>query len=129
MKTLYYAHSLITYATDKEKNELAIIKRVFPEYKIINPEEIPYTGMNNCLIRVRSCTILVYSEYKYHIGKGVYLEIQEAKSAGLPIFCIRDHKVLEYESSRVNNQNDWKVEHAITYVGREVTTHYGRQVS
>ncbi len=124
-KKLYYAHSLITYASDKEKNELEVIKKIFPDYEIVNPEKISYTGMNDCLVRVRSCTILVYSEYKQHIGKGVYLEIQEALSAGIPIFYVNNYNISEFGSLQITNQNDWKVKFATTLLGREVQQYDG----
>lgn len=90
-KQVYYAHSLKIYNTRREKNELRYLKRKF--FKIFNPKtELQWdsmTKMQPYFEAVQGSTLIIASEYKKYIGKGVFDEIKIALKNKIPAFCLK----------------------------------------
>jgi len=113
MKLLYYAHSKLSYGTRKEKRELRLIRKEFPEYKIINPGTINFVSMyengimDECKSIVRQVHIVVASEYDKHIGRGVFEELSEKTKAKK--FLLRNKQFIENFSVRIVDKEDWRV--------------------
>jgi hypothetical protein len=117
MKTLYYAHSIRIYDTRKEKKELRLIKKEFPDYKIINPADIKLTGssaeiMQAYLNIVKTVDALVFSEYLEHIGKGVFLEIDMAVDKDIETQLLRKKKFNHNFRVRIIDPDDWAIRYA-----------------
>jgi hypothetical protein len=72
------------YGSEQERRELAAIRARYPHrdgHEIINPAtDLPdFRGqIEPYLAIVRSCSVVVYSEYQFFVGKGVLMEICEA---------------------------------------------------
>ena len=94
---IYYAHHLWKYNTNIEKYELDVIKRYFPNAKIINPNGHIEQGreesiiMKDCLEIIKNCNILVFSSVNGIVGRGVIDEFNKASKLGLPIYYIMDN--------------------------------------
>ena len=103
----YYAHSMQIYNTDREQQELDIIKKHF--IKVICPNnDIGDTskGMRTYLQVVKWADVVVASEYKGHIGGGVYSEVHYALINKIPVFCLRDGNLYPViDAKEVDPQN------------------------
>ena len=117
MKELYYAHSMATYGTRKERQELQRIRKRFPDHKIINPAEIELTGdgtkkMQTCVDVVKQANVLVLSEYRKHIGRGVAVELETAVEENIKRYLLRGRKFIDKFTSIAVDPNDWKIRYA-----------------
>jgi hypothetical protein len=87
---VYYAHSLLSYGTEKEKEELAHIKSIFHDVICPNNDIGEATrGLTAYLAIIRWSDILIASEFQSHIGMGVYKEIEYALSLNKRCLCLR----------------------------------------
>ena len=109
---IYYAHSMLTYNTVKEKQELKWLKK---KYEVIDPNnDIGEQGIIEPYLKaISKCQGIICSEYEKHIGKGVYLEIEHALKLKLPVRCLRKNYLGNYlkdvKGLQVVNEWDWKV--------------------
>ena len=103
----YYAHSMQIYNTDREQQELMTIKQLYK--KVICPNhDIGDTsrGMRTYLNVVKWSDVVVASEYKGHIGGGVYSEVHYALINKIPVFCLRDGNLYPViDAKEVDPQN------------------------
>lgn len=116
-KKLYYAHSMITYGTRKERRELNRIRKRFPDHEIINPAEVKFAGngaemMQVCIEIVKQVDVVVLSEYRKHIGRGVYLELEAAVRGNVERYLLRGRRFMSRFVSRTDDPDDWKVRYA-----------------
>ena len=113
MKTLYYAHSKRIYGSRQEKRELKLIKKQFPECKIINPDEIIFMNLDEekiieeCKWFVKKADVIIASEYKKHIGRGVFEELSVKTKAKK--YLLRGKKFIENFSVKIVDRDDWCV--------------------
>lgn len=110
MKTLYYAHSKRIYRTRQEKRELKLIKKKFPNHEIVNPGAINWRMtepeiMIRCKEIVRKADVVICSEYRDHIGRGVFEELSVKTKAKK--YLLRKKKFIENFSMRIINKDDW----------------------
>jgi len=113
---IYYAHSKKIYNTPREKKELAYLKKKYRNKSTIvcpNKDMGELGNIEPYLKKVRECHTVVCSEYKKHVGRGVFEEISEALNKGKDVFVLRKG-LLGFKLKRVNNVvwadiNDWKV--------------------
>ena len=117
MKKVYYAHSKRIFGTEREKLELQQIKWQFIGYKIINPSELPLTGaeadkMKTCFNIIGNMDVIVFSEYKGHVGRGVYDEITIGEEEGCEIQLLRNNKFKKGVKLQIVDRTDWKVNYA-----------------
>ena len=119
MVNVYYAHSILIYNTKREKKELRFLRKKFSS--IFNPNtDIIWddtTKMEPYFRAVKNSDILVVSELKNHIGKGVFDEIKTALNSNILVLCLR-RKFFKYSLRKVKdvellNEEDWK-----TYYGK-----------
>ncbi len=115
---IYYAHSMNIYGKKQEKQELKLIKNVFPKADIINPAKYEKKWkkdsgkeiMKKCLDLLSRCDIIVFSavehEGGYFVGRGVYIEVKFAEELGKEVYFLRDNLenifILE-----MFDENDW----------------------
>jgi hypothetical protein len=116
---LYYSHSKKIYGTREEWEQLDFLRAYFPDFEIINPNggipgyfnDTELFIMRRCLRTVRSCSLVVATEYKGFLGKGVYLEIKEALEWKVPILIPRVSKsqttFLDVKCVRTTNTENW----------------------
>lgn len=111
---IYYAHSKLIYNTKRESRELSYLMKRYAN-NIVDPNKMmgelgsiePYLNM------VRTCNIVVCSEYKEHVGYGVYREIAEAFKFNKDVFVLRKSflgfKLIRVKRIIIFDPNDWKV--------------------
>ena len=109
VERIYYAHSMQTYGTLKEKQELKILRKKFPNVLCPNQDiGDAQNGMSAYLKIVEWADLVVVSEYEGFIGKGVYAEIQHAHNSGIPVKCLRRRKLLEVIDTSIYNPSDYR---------------------
>ena len=108
MQVVYYAHSMLKYNTNVEHIEQDYIVKCFPGIQIINPGVFKYSDMSQYLSEVKKCNIVIFTEYKKHVGRGVYEEVQEAKRVGIPTFLLRDG-IFYNVMLEIYNCDEWAV--------------------
>ncbi len=115
MKKVYYAHSKCIYNTKREKKELRFLRKKFSS--VYNPNTAikwdNTTKMEPYFKAVKNSDIVVVSEYRYHVGKGVYDEIKIAINSNILVLCLK-RKLLKYRLQQVKsvklvNEQDWKI--------------------
>jgi hypothetical protein len=110
---VYYAHSMKIYGSDREKKEIAYIKKKFKS--VVNPAvDLIWQGSMELYFKaVKESDIVICSEYEKHIGKGVFDEIFTALLLEKKVFCIRKlgrgYKLLEVSRVEVVDKDDWSV--------------------
>ena len=114
VKKIYYAHSMYIYNTRREKKELEFLRNEFQS--VCNPnKDITWdnnTKMEPYFEAVKNSDIVVASEYKKHIGKGVFDEIMTAINNNITVLCLR-RKLFKYQLYKIANveivnDQDWK---------------------
>lgn len=97
MKTnrkIYYAHFIGIYNTHQEKRDINLLKTLFPEDEIINPNQFVHQENSKKLEKpmvyfenlVKSCDIIAFRGcVNGKIGAGVFKEIEVANELGLPV--------------------------------------------
>jgi len=109
---VYYSHSMRIYDTKREQKELEIIKNHWKGHvKILNPNgEIQWEGsMEPYLKAAHKTDYVVCSEYKEHVGKGVFCEICSALAHSVPVLVIRDDKLHYVNGIVEDDRNDWAI--------------------
>jgi len=117
MKKLYYAHSMLIYSSRREKQELKRIRKRFPNHEIINPAEIRIIGNGDEIMQkyieiVEKVDIVVLSEYRKHIGKGVALELETSIEENIERYLLRGRKFIDKFTSEIVDPDDWKIKYA-----------------
>lgn len=115
MKKLYYAHSMLIYNTKREKKELRFLRKNFSS--VCNPKtDITWDNtikMEAYFKVVKNSDIVVVSEYKNHIGKGVYDEIKTAINSNILVLCLRKKlfkcRLQQVKGVELVNEQDWKI--------------------
>jgi len=116
---IYYAHSMKIYDSVAESEEFKFIKDYFKDSDVINPNgDIKWGGtMKPYLAAVERSNMVVMSEYKGHVGRGVYEEALVALEHNIPVRCIRRDKngqllVVNINDLRKADRNDWAIKYA-----------------
>ena len=110
---VYYGHSMLSYNTNKEKEELKVLRKMYGN--IICPNnDIGKTdrGIRVCLKIIEWANLIIVSEYQGYVGYGVYNEIQTAIKYNIPVKCLRKNKLYNIESLSIYDSNDWKIKYA-----------------
>lgn len=107
------------YNTKDEERELNSIKCKYPTDTIINPKEFFSNKekiensseiMNYCLDFIRkNVDILIFSQYKSFIGRGVYEEVTEAQKKSIPIYLLENDKFFANPKCVIHDPNDWAI--------------------
>lgn len=112
---IYYAHSKRIYDTKQEKKERDFLEMRF---KVICPNR-DMNELGNIqpyLDKIGTCEMVICSEYKKHIGYGVFAEIKHALQLNKPIFVLRSKKLIPIQNCEVVDETDWKI-----YYGKIIT--------
>jgi len=112
---IYYAHSKLIYNTAREKAELKYLER-FGEVICPNNHIGEKDSIDEYLDIIKSkCKTFVCSEYKKHIGKGVYEEAMTA-SFLFPHYVLRKQftrfKLIPIRDIDIVDETDWKIKFA-----------------
>lgn len=112
---VYYAHSKQIYDTKRERDELQFLCKSF-DVLCPNIDIGDYNDMSPYLNAVKSCDRVICSEYKNHIGKGVYEELLCAFFNDKKVDVLRKRnksftlkKVLD---AKCVDCDDWRVRYA-----------------
>ena len=121
MKKIYFAHPIVLYGTNKEKEIIKLIEKEFPKslFEILNPgnykNEFQEWKKNNSkehfmnyfLELVDMCDILVLHPFEDgDIGAGIGLELEQALFHNLPSYIIDSDT---YEFTKITSMRDIKV--------------------
>lgn len=96
---VYYAHAICTYGSVQEREEVAHIKKNFPQCTIVDPGSFENAkdkargGMEFCKKLVSGCDALVFSKLMDTITAGVGIEINHAISQKIPVFELKASKL------------------------------------
>lgn len=119
-KQVYYAHSLKIYNTKREKKKLRYLKK--KNFKIFNPKtELQWdsmTKMQPYFEAVQSSCLIIASEYKKYIGRGVFDEIKIALYNKIPVYCLK-RKFFKFKLIKIKD---------IKYIGIDWKNHYGKLI-
>lgn len=120
----YYAHSMIKYGSSEEKEELDFISKLPGIYKIINPALIKNRGigMQQYYRLIDECDVVIFSEYKEHIGAGVYEEVEYAISNNKVVYLLRGKSLYECKDGmcRMVDGGDWFVKYARVIIPKAI---------
>ena len=117
---VYYAHSMLIYNTEKEREEIDLIRNY--DTTIINPNGWIQNSVNEidimeqCFLFIKQTDMTIFSTLKDGvIGKGVYSEIEKALYYDKPVFYLRQNgdmkRFLEKDFDKielVNEGKDWR---------------------
>lgn len=108
---VYYAHHMKKYHTKREERELRYL--VCKGYNVVNPRDIEFSSMLGYLNLVSNCKLLICSEFKGNIGKGVFLEIVHAIENSIPVFVLRSRfnkyfYLTAVKSLKIIDRDNWR---------------------
>lgn len=112
---VYYSHSK-RFLPNADRNAAQHIRRAFPGATIINPRDYEaqfaelywFEQMDFCFNLLESADVFVFAEYGGYIGKGVYAEVERARSIKKRALLLR--KGGFYEHFRVELiDEDWAI--------------------
>lgn len=99
---IYYAHHMWRYNTEEERMEIEVIKKIFPNSNIINPNgsviEIgnEAEAMEQCFNFIRESDILIFTTLSNKVfGRGVYDEISLALQLGMDVLLLKKDTLLK----------------------------------
>lgn len=98
---VYYAHSKMKYDTECEQKEIDIIKEVFHNSVIINPNGWIYNHkrediiMQQCFKFILNSDIVVFSSIDNVVGRGVYEEVEYALRHNKKVYYLNDCGCIE----------------------------------
>lgn len=107
----YYAHSMHIYNSPREKKELAYLRRRF---NVLCPNnDIGHITPFSKYLRISAwADVVVVSEYKGYVGRGVYEEVEQALKLKQTVYCIRENDtgliLLPVKQVEIHNSGDWK---------------------
>jgi hypothetical protein len=93
---VYYAHAMLLYGTEREKEEQEQIIQRFPNCALVNPNNLERPeddGMEFYKNIVAGCDSLVFSRLAGRVTTGVGIEIKHARSLGKPVYELRSAKL------------------------------------
>ena len=93
---LYFAHCILEYNTEVERQALSTLESAFnDEYEILNPRDLSFNNMDNYLKMVRASDAMVFHPFEnMYILSGVAKEIRIALIQRMPLFRLHFGKQL-----------------------------------
>ena len=96
---VFYSHPMKLYGTATERRELSLIAQRFAGSEIVDPSANqsaaePGRETEYYLRLVDSCDCLVFSRYFGYVTEGVRPEVDHALSKGMPVYELRDGRVV-----------------------------------
>jgi hypothetical protein len=66
---------------------------------------------------VKKCKKVIFTEYREHIGRGVYEEVKTALNNNIPVLLLRktgsSHELIPIKGLKVFDPTDWKFKYGI----------------
>ena len=108
---------MLIYGTDRERKELAALKRYFGDAHIVNPNGDVQSSrsMVPFLEAVERSDVVAFSDVDGWIGRGVYTEVHHAHQHDKTLFHIGQQtmNIVAFTGGvRVANRDDWKYRYA-----------------
>lgn len=101
---VYYAHSKRIYNTDIEFQEYQYLKQnIFGHIICPNTHLGELGSIEPYLAIVKKVDMVVLSEYKGYVGRGVYKEAETALEQGIPVLLIKKGGKNGYSLKKVKN--------------------------
>lgn len=111
---VYYAHSMRIYNSQRERQEVHFLRLRL--HQVTNPNGLlsRYGWKDEARKLIFHCDAIMVSEYREHIGKGVYTEIHFASAMHKPVFVLRDRELvpITLDNVEIVDPYDWKVRYA-----------------
>lgn len=122
---IYYAHSKRIYGTPREKSEREFLEQHFKEVLCPNRDMGEKGSIEPYLRAIETVEAVVCSEYKDHIGRGVFDEITFAMNKKMAVYCLREieamkRALIKVASAAIVDANDWAVRYAKVQLTEEV---------
>jgi len=113
---VYYGHSMKMYNTNTEREELRFLRERFPNVICPNNDIGDSSrGMRVYLKIVAWSDLVIVSEFKSHIGHGVFDEVSLALKLNKSVYCLRKvndaFKFYRITDLVIIDQNDWSVKY------------------
>jgi hypothetical protein len=107
--TWYYAHSMLIYNTQRERDEYERLKMLVRDVINPNTDIERTTDMSVYNDAVRKSYGVICSEIEGHIGKGVFTEITTAFSENKKVYVLRKNTLIPVKGVVITNDKDWKL--------------------
>jgi len=108
---IYYAHSKRIYWSKREEKEIAVIQDKYPKAEIVNPSGIFRREMDWQLFMANEfprMDLVVFSDFKGYIGKGVFEEINTAIGLEIPVLYLNENgELVDVFRFGEPNPEDW----------------------
>jgi hypothetical protein len=119
---VFYVHNKWLGGLPHAAVEWRLVCRQFPDDCVTDPAHFNWVQlgitkgsdqMEYCLKFIRDyAQVLIFSEFQGYIGRGVYLEIEEARAKGIPIFLLRDGLFWLCPQVVIHDATDWTFKYA-----------------
>ncbi|MFA5395452.1 MAG: hypothetical protein WC346_05460 [Methanogenium sp.] len=113
IKTVYFAHSKLSYGTRREAEEFLFLKKHFE--RIINPNtDLGELGdIKPYLVVASLCDAVVVSAFiDDFVGKGCFDEVETVLRSNKPVFQLIDRKkMVKVTNVELFDLDDWKVKY------------------
>ena len=109
----YYAHSMMTYNTQREQEELQILRKLYARVICPNNDIGDCSkGMQAYLNIVSWADVVVVSEYEDCIGAGVFTEVCRALNSQIPVLCMHEGDFYPVSGVTYVDRQDQQVRYA-----------------
>ena len=113
---IYFAHSKKIYNSKEESRILDFLYNQFGKNNVICPNnDMGELGsIDPYLLQVSKSKLVIVRQYKRHIGRGVYEEINKALKLNIPVKLVIGNnrfKLLDVTNIKINDPTDWKVKY------------------
>jgi hypothetical protein len=120
LERVYFAHSMLSYNTEKERRELGFIKARFPNTICPNRDiGRAQRGMPAYLNIVAWADRVVVTDYEGYVGRGVHDEVKHALHLGIPVIYLHDSMFIQVKDVRINDPRDYRYGYAELVLGDE----------
>lgn len=110
----YYAHSMKTYNTKKERLTREELNNIFPDSILCPNNDVGELGsMKRYLDIVTSCKGVICTDYKGYLAKGTFEEVKLSLSLNKPTYLFSGNKLHEIKKVKVYDKTDWKFKYGI----------------
>jgi hypothetical protein len=121
MNKLYFAHSKRLFGTKLENEILQVLRKFFPctAWLIIDPSQLKFPPNEDPLLYfllvVKMCQAVVFVEYKDHVSRGVYREIEEALKNKISVYVIRkicdNYRLFRFKKMKIKHHLDFGIQY------------------
>jgi hypothetical protein len=127
---VYFAHSKLDYETSRAAKVRSLIRHARPGKRLLDPSRMRETwtqlverlgSIEAVYELVTSCVHEVVAlEHKGFVGRGVFLELEQAAHRGLPRYVVRGQQLVPVEGIELFDPDDYKRSYGRVWAKGEV---------